>query len=177
MALKRIELSDLVDFLDDTQSEYADFFRPMLGYEAALKLYDGIEDDVEPLLTELEDELGFEFPSDLIEFYLCTNGGEFADLELFPLTKDSSIENSIHRLNVINTDLKESIGLDRTTLLIGKYVTDDNYLTCVLKEGKVYSYQLWNATKQQVIMEFEYLIQLIALEISYATDPDSLMDL
>ena len=175
MALKKISLSGLVDLLDSTGSEFADFFRPMLGYEAVLKLYDGIDDSVEPLLVEIEDELGFEFPSDLINFYMCTNGGVFGDLQLFPLTTDKSAENNIHRLNVIETSLKESLEISKDTLLIGKYLNNEDYVVCVLKDDGVYSYQLWNSKKNAVMMEFEYLIQLVALEVSYATDPDNLI--
>ena len=92
MALKEIELEDLVDALDEIESEYADFFRPMLGYEAIIKLYDGIDDDIEPMINEIEDEVGFEFPPDLLSLYVCTNGGEFGDLTLYPLTNDKTVE-------------------------------------------------------------------------------------
>lgn len=176
MALKEISLSSLVDVLDQAESEYADFFRPMLGYEAVLTLYDGIDDNVEPQIKEIEDETGFEFPPDLISFYMCSNGGEFGDLELFPLTTDKTIENNFHKLNVIDKSLKESIGLDKKTLLVGKYLEGDNYVTCVLKDDGIYSYQLYDSKKQKVIMEFEYLVQLIALEISYVTDYDGLIE-
>ena len=176
MALKKISLSGLVDVLDETQSEFADFFRPMLGYEAVLELYDGIDDSVEQLLIEIEDESGFEFPSDLVDFYICTNGGSFADLRLFPLTTDKSVDFNIHTLNVIDTSLKESIGLDKKSLLVGRYVSDNNYVICTLKDDGTYTYQLWDSIKQKVVMEFEYLIQLVALEVSYATDPDSLIE-
>lgn len=176
MALKEIKLSNLVDILDEDESEFADFFRPMLGYEAVLKLYEGIDDEVEPLLGEIEDELGFEFPYDLVNFYMCTNGGIFGDVRLFPITKDPSVEENIHRLNVVNTSLKEELGLENNTLLVGKYDEDDNYVLCVLKDDGVYSYQLWDSSKHKVMMEFEYIIQLVALEVSYATDPDSLID-
>jgi hypothetical protein len=170
MALKEIYLTSLVDALDELKSEYADFFRPMLGYEAVLKLYEGIEDNVEPLLVEIEDETGYEFPPDLISFYMCSNGGEFGDLELFPITSDKDVENDIHRLNVTNKSLKEDLGLDTKTLLIGKYMDSDIYVTCVLKDDGVYSYQLYDAKKKKVTMEFEYLVQLVALEVSYVTD-------
>lgn len=176
MALKKISLSKLVDALDDTQSEFADFFRPMLGYEAVLTLYDGIDDNYVPLITEIEDELGFEFPSDLINFYMCTNGGTFGDLKLFPLTTDKSVEFSMHKLNVLDSSLKESLNLERNVLLVGKYNSDNNYVLCKLNKDGVYTYQLWDSVKQKVLMEFEYLIQLVALEVSYATDPDSLID-
>lgn len=176
MALKEISLSSLVDVLDQAESDYADFFRPMLGYEAVLKLYDGIDDNVESQLLEVEDETGFEFPPDLIAFYMCSNGGEYGDLELFPITNDKSVENNIHKLNVIDTSIKESIGLDKKTLLVGKYLEGSNYVTCVLKDDGVYSYQLYDSSKQKVIMEFEYLVQLIALEVSYVTDYDGLVE-
>lgn len=176
MALKEISLSSLVDMLDETQSEYADFFRPMLGYEAVLKLYDGIGDDVEPLLVEIEDETGFEFPSDLVAFYMCSNGGMFGDMELFPITNDKSVENNLHTLNVLNKSLKEEIGLDNKTILIGKYLFGDNYVTCTLKDDGEYSYQLWDSAKKAIAMEFEFLAQLVALEVSYVTDYDGLME-
>ena len=176
MALKEISLTSLVDMLDESESEYADFFRPMLGYEAILKLYDGIEDEIEPQLVEIEDETGYEFPPDLISFYMCSNGGVFGDLELFPLTNDKSVENTIHKLNVIDTSLKESLDLNRKTLLVGKYLDGDTYVICVLKDDGVYSYQLWDAEKKKVTMEFEYLVQIVALEVSYVADYDGLVD-
>lgn len=177
MALKEITLSSLVDLLDENKSEYADFFRPMLGYEAILRLHDAISDDIEPLLVEIEDETGYEFPSDLIEFYMCTNGGEFGDLELFPITNDKSIENNIHRLNVLDKSLKKSMGLSDDILLVGKYMEGNNYVICQLNEDGVYEYQLWDSVKQTTAMTFEYLIQLVALEVSYVTDYDGLVDL
>ena len=176
MALKKISLSGLVDALDETESEFADFFRPMLGYEAVLTLYDGIDDVSVPLITEIEDELGFEFPSDLINFYMCTNGGKFGDLQLFPLTTDKSAEYSMHRYNVLDSSLKESLNLDKNVLLVGKYSTGNNCVICRLNKDKVYTYQLWDSAKRKVLMEFDYLIQLVALEVSYVTDPDSLIE-
>lgn len=177
MALTEINLTSLVDVLDEAKSEYADFFRPMLGYDAILKLYEGIEDDVESLLVEIEDETGYEFPSDLIELYMCTNGGEFGDLELFPITTDKDVENNIHKYNVIDKSIKESIGLSDRELLVGKYIGGNNYVICRLNEENVYEYQLWDSHKKETVMTFEFLIQLIALEISYITDYDGLVDL
>lgn len=176
MALREINLSSLVDLLDEEKSEYADFFRPMLGYEAVLTLYDGIEDNVESLIVEIEDETGYEFPSDLVSFYMCTNGGKFGDLTLFPITNDKNIKEDIHKLNVLDKSLKEQMGLDNKTLLIGKYENSSNYVTCSLNDDDVYTYQLWNSAKKSVAMEFELLIQLIALEVSYVTDYEGLMD-
>ena len=177
MALVEIELTDLVDALDETGSEYAAFFRPMLGYEAVLKLYLGITDDAEPLLVEIEDESSFEFPPDLVSFYMCTNGGEFGDLELYPLTTDASVTNSLHKLNVIDKSFKESIGLDNKTLLIGGYPDDpDTYITCKLNPDGSFAYQMYDATKKKAKMEFEYIIQLVALEVNYVTDYDALVD-
>lgn len=174
MALKEIKLVDLIDYLDEEKSEYADFFRPMLGYEAVLTFYEGIDDSMEPSANEIEDETGFQIPPDLIAYYLCTNGGEFGDLQLFPLV-DKGAENTIHRLNVLDKSLKESIGLDNSSLLIGKYTFGDNYLTCTIEDG-TYSYHLWDSAKKEVTMSFEYLVQLVALEVSYVTDYDGFMD-
>jgi hypothetical protein len=176
MALKEISLTGLVDMLDEMESEYADFFRPMLGYEAILTLYDGIADDVESQLVEIEDETGYEFPPDLVAFYMCSNGGVFGDLKLFPLTNDKSVENTIHKHNVIDLSLKESIGLDKKDLLIGHYPDVDNYVFCSLKDDGDYTYKLWDSNKKKVIMEFEYLIQIVALEVSYVADYDGFTD-
>ena len=177
MAMQEIELMDLVDALDECESDYADFFRPMLGYEAILKLHLGITDNDEPLIVEIEDETSFEFPPDLVSFYICSNGGEFGDLELYPLTNDPTVTNSIHRLNVLDKSLKESIGLDSKTLLVGGYPQDpDTYVTCKLNSDGTYAYQLYDAKNHKVKMEFEYIVQLIALEINYITDYDELVD-
>ena len=174
MARKEIKLSDLVDALDSIESEYADFFRPMLGYEAVLKLYEGIEDSDETLINELEDETSFEFPPDLIAFYMNTNGGVFGDLELYPLA-DKNNENTIHKLNVLSKDLKRSIGLDDSSILVGKYTFNDNYVIVKLEDGK-YVYQLYDGKAQEPKMNFEYLVQLVALEVSYVTDYDGFMN-
>lgn len=176
MALKEISLTSLVEALDDEKSDYADFFRPMLGYDAILTLYDGIQDDIEPLLVEIEDETGYEFPPDLISFYICTNGGVFGDLELFPISKDSSLPYEIHRLNAIDKSLKESLGLDKKTLLVGKYTDAETYVICTLKEDGVYAYQIWDGRSKSVNMEFEYLVQLVALEVAYVADNDGFME-
>ena len=177
MAMQEIELTDLVEALEETKNDYADFFRPMLGYEAILKLYLGITDDVEPLLVEIEDETGYEFPPDIISFYLCSNGGEFGDLELYPITTDPQFPNNLHRLNVTDKSLKESIGLDNKTLLVGGYPNDDTtYVTCKLNSDGTYKYQLYDGSKQKVKMEFDYILQLVALEINYITDYDELVE-
>lgn len=176
MALKRIELSKLIDYLDSQESDFADFFRPMLGYEAILKLYDGISDEQEPLIGEIEDETGSQFPTDLISFYMCTNGGVFGDLELFPLTTDSSVPQNIHKLNVFDKELKENIGLDNSTLLIGKYLIGNNYVTCIIDEDGTFVYQLWDSVKKTVVMQFNYIVELVALEVSYIADYDGLME-
>ena len=177
MALEEIELADLVDALDETGNEYAAFFRPMLGYEAVLRLYLGITDNDESLLVEIEDETSFEFPPDLVAFYMCTNGGEFGDLELYPLTTDPSVENSLHKLNVTDKSFKESIGLDNKTLLVGGYPDDPNtFITCKLNADGSYAYQMYDATKKKSKMDFEFIIQLVALEVNYVTDYDALVD-
>ena len=175
MKLEEIELEILVDALDEVGSDYANFFRPMLGYEAVLKLYAGIDDSAETYITEIEDETGFEVPSDLINFYICTNGGSFGEFQLFPLIGEKNTENTIHKLNVINKSLKESIGLKNSTLLLGKYNPTETYIICDIENG-VYTYKLWDATKKEVTMTFEYIVQLVALEISYITEYDELME-
>lgn len=175
MALEKIELIDLVEGLEMAESDYANFFRPMLGYEAVLKLYLGIDDSVEPLIGEVEDETGFEFPPDVIEFYMATNGGTFGDLELYPFY-DKDTENTIHRLNVLDKSLKESIGLDNSSLLIGKYKFNENYIVVKIEDGE-YVYKLWDGETKTTKMNFEFLLQLVALEVSYVTDYDGFMDI
>ena len=177
MALKTIDLSNLVDTLDAQESDFADFFRPMLGYDAVLTLYEGINDDYHPLILEIEDETGFEFPGDVIAFYMCTNGGVFGELELYPISSDSSLEYDIHRNNVTNKELKISLGLNPNVLLLGKYIDSDTYVIGFLNDDKVYTYALWDSKKKAITMEFEYLIQLVALEISYNIDNEGFMDL
>ena len=71
----------------------------------------------------------------------------------------------------------ESIGLDNKTLLIGGYPDDPNtYITCKLNKDGTYVYQMYDAAKQKVRMEFEYIIQLVALEVSYIADYDGITD-
>ncbi len=176
MALKRIELSDLVDLLDEAESDFANFFRPMLGFEALLKLYDGACDYEEPLVTEIEDETGCQFPTDLLAFYMCTNGGTFADLDLFPITTDPSVPENIHRLNVIDKSLKHEIGLSNETLLIGKYAFGNNYVTCDIDDEGIFVYHLWDGKKKEVTMDFHYIVELVGLEISYVTDYDNFVE-
>ena len=172
MALKEIRLEALVEALDEQESEYADFFRPMLGYEALITLHMGMDDSLEPLISEIEDETLYEFPGDLLAFYLCTNGGSFGDLDLFPVTNDPDEKYSIHTLNVIDKEPKTALGIDNKTLLIGQFRNTDVYVTCKLNDEGVYTYQLWDSQKKAVTMEFEYLIQIVALEMDYATDFD-----
>lgn len=172
MALREIDLTSLVEELDNIKSDYADFFRPMMGYDALLTLYEGIEDSVEPLLVEIEDETSYEFPADLISFYVCTNGGIYGDLELYPISHDSTLTKEIHKLNVTNKELKESIGLDTKSLLIGQYNDNATYVICTLNDDGVYTYQIWDSRTKAPTMEFEYLVQLVALEVAYVADND-----
>lgn len=176
MARNKISLTELVDQLDEQQSIFANFFRPMLGYDALLELYEGIDDGCEKLISEIEDETGYQFPEDVIAFYLCTNGGVFGDIELFPISTDSKLENEINKLNVYQTDLKESIGLDRTTILLGKYIDTDTYIICNLNDDGVYQYSMWDANARKTTISLEYLIQLLALEISYNIDNEDFVN-
>ena len=176
MALKEMNLTTLVEALDEVQSDYADFFRPMMGYDALITLYEGIEDTTESLLVEVEDETGYEFPPDLVSFYVCTNGGIFGDLVLYPITTKADEVNEIHRLNVIDKSFKESIGLDKKSLLIGQYTDNSTYLICTLKDDGTYAYQIWDSRTKAPSMEFEYLVQLVALEVAYVADNDGFME-
>ena len=176
MALEEIQLSDLVDELDEEQNDYANFFRPMLGYDAFLTLYEGIDDSFEPLLAEVEDEVGYEFPPDLIALYICSNGGKYGGMTLFPLTNDKDVSETINKLNVFDKSLKASLGLNNATLLLGRYGNLTNYVICYLKDEDTYSYAVYNGEKKEIRMEFESIAELVALEVSYVADYDGFMD-
>ena len=100
---------------------------------------------------------------------------EFGDLELYPFY-DKDTENTIHRLNVLDKSLKESIGLDNSSLLIGKYKFNENYIVVKIEDGE-YVYKLWDGETKTTKMNFEFLLQLVALEVSYVTDYDGFMDI
>ena len=99
----------------------------------------------------------------------------FANLDLFPLY-DKDTENTIHKHNVINKDLKESIGLDNNSLLIGHYVESDNYLIVKMIDGE-YTYQIYDGESKSAKMNFEFVLEIVALEISYASEYDEFMEI
>ena len=55
--MKKIELQDIIDACEESESEYIKLYRPLLGYEENLNFYMGIDDSMETVLEEIENKL------------------------------------------------------------------------------------------------------------------------
>lgn len=144
MELKEITLAELLNSTAGT--DYFVTFAKLIGHGNESTLYEGITDESLPLLEELELKLGYEIPSNYIEFLNHLNGGHFFKMDLFSLT-DKEYPNSLYNRNFINT-IREDLELEDKILIIGK---KENHILCIDCEDADGSYTLMDVRNKETI--------------------------
>lgn len=156
MELKEITLAQLLN--DTVGTDYFVTFAKLIGHGSDSVLYEGITDENLYLLEELEMTLGYEIPSNYIEFLNHLNGGHFFKMDLFSLM-DKEYYNSLYNRNFINS-IREELGLEESVLIIGK---KENHILCIDCDDPDGSYILMDVkNKEKITFEsFNALIGFI----------------
>lgn len=153
MELKEISLAQLLNNTSGT--DYFVTFAKLIGHSNNSIFYEGITDEHLPLLEELERELGYELPSNYIEFLNYLNGGRFMNMDFFSLIK-KEYTNSLYSRNFINS-IRGNLDIEDSALIIGKYDNYVMYVDCLSSDG---SYTLMDIRNNEKI-EFESFNSLV----------------
>lgn len=165
--MKKIELQDIIDACEESESEYIKLYRPLLGYEENLNFYMGIDDSMEAVLEEIEKKVGVEFPADFLQIYLLSNGGTYFDIDLFYLTSDRYDPKGLYSINLVS-DIREQYNIPENALIIGESKDGDYILIGVDPEG-YYVYSMWDKETKSEGISFAYLAEIIMHEVDYYT--------
>ena len=165
--MKKIELQEIIEACEAAESEYLRLYRPLQGYEDELEFNIGIDDSLEEVLTEIENKVGIQFPGDLLQLYLISNGGKYFDIDLYPLTADKNDENGLYYKNFVS-GIKENYDMPDEMILIGE-IEDEVYLGVGIDEEGYYYYCEWDQESRSLDLVYDYLIEMIAHEIDYHT--------
>lgn len=166
--MEKIELQEVIDTCEEAESDYIKLYRPLLGYEDNIQLYRGIDDSLQEILEEIEGRVGLALPADLIELYLISNGGKYFDITLYHLTDDKNDINGLYYKN-LQDDLREKYDIPQEKIIVGEN-TDGHLIVVGLDEEGYYTYFLLEKETKEITMAFDYLIEILALEINYHTD-------
>ena len=165
--MEKIELQEIIDACETAESEYIKLFRPLLGYEDDVELYRGIDDSLEGTLNEIEDKVGIEFPADLLQIYLISNGGKYFDLNLYSLTDDKEDPNGLYAKN-FDESIRETYNIPKDVLIIGE-TGDGQYVVAGIDEEGYYYYAMWDKEEKAIDVDFSYLVEILVYEIDYFT--------
>lgn len=153
MELKEISLAQLLNSTSGTN--YFVTFAKLIGHSENAIFYEGISDDEMYLLEELEMKLGYELPSNYLEFLNHLNGGKFWGMDFFSLA-EKEYPNSLYNRNFINS-IREKLDIEDSALVIGKYDNYIMYVDCIADDG---SYTLMDIRNNEKI-EFESFNALV----------------
>ena len=153
MELKEISLAQLLNSTSGT--EYFVTFAKLIGHSADSVFFEGITDDDFYLLEELENQLGYEVPSNYMDFLGHLNGGHFLNIDFFSLAKKEYL-NSLYNRNFINT-IRSQLDIEDNVLIIGKSENYIMYVDCLDPDGV---YTLMDIRNKEKI-EFESFNSLI----------------
>lgn len=117
MALKEISLAEVLEKTSGTS--YFTAFVQLVGKTSDLVLYKGIDESYQPLIEELEDQLGVEINDSYLDFLKITNGGHIAGMNLFSLDEKENV-NSLYYRN-FKTEARKKLKLPSNVLIIGEY--------------------------------------------------------
>lgn len=165
--MDKIELQEIIDVCEETNSEYLKLYRPLLGYEDEVSFNMGIDDRLEETLNEIEAKVGIEFPADFLQIYLISNGGKYFDVNLYYLTADKKDENGLYYKNV-SSDLREMYDIPEGTIIIGENGENQLILIGIDEEG-YYFYCTWDKETRSMDIDYGYLLELLMYEIDYHT--------
>ena len=153
MELKEISLAQLLDNTSDT--DYFVTFAKLIGHSSGAVLYEGITDEYMHLLEEIEKKLGYELPSNYVEFLSYLNGGRFMKMDFFSLV-EKEYPNSLYHINFL-TSIRRELKMEPYEFIIGKYENYVMYIDCIDADG---SYTLMDIRNNEKI-EFESLNSLV----------------
>ena len=153
MELKEISLAQLLNNTSGT--DYFVTFAKVIGHSDGAVFYEGITDEGLPLIDELESKLGYELPSNYIEFLSYLNGGKFMGMDFFSLIK-KEYPNSLYNRNFINS-IRRELKIEDYELIIGKYDNYVMYVDCLNSDG---SYTLMDIRNNEKI-QFESFNSLV----------------
>ena len=117
--MEKMELQQIIDVCEESESQYIKLYRPLLGYEDGIQLYRGIDDSMEETLNEIEGRVGFACTADCLQLYLLSNGGKYFDVTLYPLTNDKADKNGLYAKNS-DSGLRALNNIPDNMLIIGE---------------------------------------------------------
>lgn len=117
MALKEISLAQVLEKTSGTA--YFSAFVQLVGKTSELVLYEGINQEQEYLIEQLENNLTTRISTNYLEFLKITNGGHVAGMNLFSLDTEDNLDSLYYRN--FKTDVRKKIKLSSDLLIIGEY--------------------------------------------------------
>lgn len=166
--MAKIELQEIIDVCEASESEYLKLYRPLLGYEDEVSFNVGIDDTLEAALNKLEEKVGIEVAPDFLQIYLISNGGKYFDVNLFPLTKDNKDKEGLLYQN-FDSGLREEFDVPANTIILGDTDDDELILLGVDEEGYYY-YCTWDKDNKEQNVIYDYLLEILMYEIDYHTN-------
>ena len=166
--MKKIELQEIIEACEESESEYLKLDRPLHGYEDELDFNVGIDDSLEETLNLIEAKIGIEFPADFLQLYLISNGGKYFDIELYPLLADKNDEKGLYYKN-FTSGIRETYNMPDDMILIGE-IEDEVYLGIGIDKEGYYYYCEWDQETKSEDLVYNYLVEMIAYEIDFHTE-------
>lgn len=164
--MENIELQEIIDACEESESDYIALFRPLLGYEDNVEFHRGIDDSLQDTLEEVEEKIGVEVPGDFLQLYLISNGGKYFDINLYYLTNDKEDKNGLYNRNM-NQEFRKENEIPDDAVVIGE--TDESYILIGIDDDDYYFYCLWNKETKTPEVQFDYLVEALMQEINYYT--------
>lgn len=157
MPLKEISLAQVLE--KTSGSSYFTAFVQMVGKANELTFYEGIDENYQPLVEEIEQKMRMEISKNYLEFLTITNGGHIAGMKLFSLDDKSNLDSLYHRNFV--ADVRKKIKLPDNVLIIGEY---NGGLICFQSEDDEGSFVLMDVLNKEKL-EFAFLEDLITFRL------------
>ena len=165
--MEKIELQEVIEACEESESEYIKLYRPLLGYEDQISLNIGIDDSMEKTLEEIEEKVGIECPSDLLQIYLISNGGKYFDVNLYYLTNDKEDPNGLYAKN-FDDELRKEYDIPADAFIVGE-TADGLYILAGIDSDGYYFYCTWDKETKAIDAEMSFLLELLIYEIDYYT--------
>ncbi len=165
--MERIEIQEIIDACEASESEYIKLYRPLLGYDDEVSLNRGIDDSMEETLNEIESKVGIAFPPDFLQIYLLANGGKYFDLTLYYLTNDKEDQNGLYAKN-FDAELRKEYGIPEDVIIIGETKENEFVIVGIDNEG-YYAYCTWDKETKSLGTSFDYITEILVNEIDYYT--------
>ena len=165
--MKKIDVQEIIDACEEVKSDYIQLYRPLLGYEDEVELYEGIDDSLQEPLEEIESKVGLAFPADFLQVYLLSNGGKYFDVTLYSLTSDKDDVNGLYYKN-FDQSMREQYNIPNEVLVVGETV-DGEFILIGLDDEDYYTCFTWNKESKNATYAYDYLLELLIGEIDYHT--------